>query len=211
MIVNWIKLFPILRKNEKVDILKKTGKYLAVIILLAALAVPSPLFAADGVKKVKKEKKTRPPRSPKTAMLMAMVPGMGQAYNHKFWKIPFVYAGFGVFGYFALANQKQYTLYGNAYTCKIVDPKCTNPISLKYSEQSLLSIRNYYRRNMQLSYILMGAWYLLQIIDANVDAQLSHWNISNNLSMEVAPMIQPMTSPATSTPLVKGVALRFKF
>ncbi len=140
---------------------------------------------------------------------MALLPGMGQAYNHKYWKMPFVYAGFGVIGYFAVVNQNEYTKYSLAYTCKISDPNCTNPISLKYQESTLRTIRDYYRRNLQLSYIVMGAWYMLQMIDANVDAHLSHWDISDNLTLDVTPIIGPV--PNKSSSLYKGLSLRFSF
>ncbi len=201
-----------MRKNEAVGRTKSIGKFLFVLLLSIEIAASHPIYAATKSKKkkiYKKEKKKRPPRSPKKATLMSLVPGMGQAYNHKYWKIPIVYAGFGVIGYFALTNQKEYSKYSDAYTCKIIDPKCTNPISLKYSENTLRTIRDYYRRNTQLSYIVMGAWYLLQMIDANVDAHLSHWDVSDKLSLDVTPMIAPThNNPAN---FYKGISLRFNF
>ena len=194
------------------DTVKSIGKFLFVLILIIEIAVPHSLYAGEQKEKKKihkKEKKKLPPRSVKKATLMSLVPGMGQAYNHKYWKIPIVYLGFGVIGYFARINQTEYTKYSNAYNCKVIDPKCTNPISLKYDENTLRTILDYYRRNTQLSYIVMGAWYLLQIIDANVDAHLSHWDVSNNLSLDVTPMIAPAKDRPAK--LYKGVSLRFSF
>lgn len=148
-------------------------------------------------------------RSPKTATLMALVPGLGQAYNRKYWKIPIIYAGFGVIGYFAVVNSREFKKYSNAYNCKAINPNCSNPISKKYSETTLRLIRDYYRRNMQLSYIVMGGWYLLQILDANVDAQLTHWNVTNNISMDVYPVIRPPSN--TNVPGYGGIGLRLNF
>lgn len=162
--------------------------------------------------KPKKEKKSKVviPRSPKKAMLWALIPGGGQIYNHKYWKIPIVYAGFAVIGYTAVFNNREYNLYRQAYNCSInMGDSCTNPIALKYTSNSIKIARDYYRRNMQLSYIVMGAWYLLQIIDANVDAQFTHWNVSDNLSMDVYPVVkQPVGRQSKA---YNGIALRFNF
>jgi hypothetical protein len=173
-----------------------------------------------------KEKKTHsrsdslrhPPRDPKKASLMALLPGMGQAYNHKYWKIPIVYVGFGVIGYFAVINRRYYKDFKDAYSYKVSHPdcnpnststECQNELAKKYDKNTLKTIRDYYRRNMQLSYIIGGAWYLLQIIDADVDAHLSHWNVSKNLSLDVAPVVNPVSLPGK--PAYKGVSLRFNF
>jgi len=196
-----------LRKND--NFIKVSGKIVLSLLLLVLTAVPATYAQPKQGKKHKKKEKKIPPRSPKKAMLMALVPGMGQAYNHKYWKIPIVYAGFGVIGYFAIINQHEYTKYSTAYTCKVTDNQCTNPIALKYNESTLLTIRNYYRRNTQLSYIVMGAWYLLQAIDANVDAHLSHWDISDKLSVDLRPVVGPV--PQQPTTLYKGIQLHFSF
>ena len=85
---------------------------------------------------------------------------------------------------------------------------CTNPFSI-YSASQIKVVRDYYRRNMQLSYIVMGAWYILQMIDANVDAQFTHWNVSDNLSVDVYPVLkQPMNN---RRPAYNGIGLRVNF
>ncbi len=222
----WIVWLLLLRKNNPVNV--KVFRY-AVCLFFSLLLVAAPVgravaqnvIAAEQKKenpKHKKEKPKHPPRDPKKATLIALLPGLGQAYNHKYWKIPIVYVGFGVIGYFAVTNTRYYKDYKEAYAYKTEHPDCTvqkpecieqHPLAAKYSKESLQYIRDYYRRNMQLSYIIGGAWYILQIIDANVDAHLSHWNVSNNLSLEVAPVYQPVSQP--EHPAYQGVQLRFKF
>ena len=182
--------------------INKVVRSLSLLIVLVFFLIPSPLEAQDTLQgkkitqsveqkqKKKKRKKKVLYRSPKKATLMALMPGLGQIYNHKYWKVPIVYTGFAVLGYFIVTNTREYHTFRDAYNAT-ADTATTNPYALKYSPSQLRIVRDYYRRNMQLSYILTGAWYILQIVDANVDAHLTRWNISNNLSLEVEPVINP--------------------
>ena len=61
----------------------------------------------------------------------------------------------------------------------------------KYSSDELLSAREYYRRNLEISILLSAVWYALNILDATVDAHLYTFNISDNLSMDVKPALLP--------------------
>ncbi len=129
--------------------------------------------------------------SPKKATWLALMPGAGQIYNKKYWKLPIVYAGFGVAGYFAFSNRSNYKTYNEAYVCKAsLEDECTNDLAQRYSASQLKTLRDYYRRNMELSFILMGVWYIIQILDATVDAHLYYWNVDDNLSVKVEPVIQ---------------------
>ncbi len=211
-----------MRKNNSVNVkVFRYGMYLLLSLFLLLGNLPGALAQSNAVTVQsstahKKEKPKHPPRDPKKASLMAIVPGLGQIYNHKYWKLPIVYAGFGVIGYFAVTNTRYYRDFRDAYNYKLAHPECTldnpdcdYPLAQKYSATTLQYIRDYYRRNMQLSYIIGGAWYLLQIIDANVDAHLSHWNISDNLSLDVSPVYRPVPQPGQ--PAWQGVQLRLNF
>jgi len=147
--------------------------------------------------------------SPTKANYLAIIPGLGQIYNKKYWKIPIVYAGFGITAYFGITNKNLYKKYGEAYTCKFNDPKCSNELAQKYTLQDLMSIRDYYRRNMELSFIVMGAWYILQMLDAVVDANFYHWEVSNNLSIS----IQPVTPSPLLPPKLQfnGLSIKVNF
>ena len=208
-------LFLFLRKSNSVNVHKLRNILYVCFLAVLTLASAPPVSAHPFPEKEKKHKTTShkkkyPPRDPKKATLMAMLPGLGQIYNHKYWKVPIVYAGFVVIGYFAVTNRRYYETFRKAYNCKVINPKCKNPpVAQKYTVQTLRIIRDYYRRNMQLSYIIGGGWYLLQMIDANVDAHLSHWNVSSNLSLDIAPSVQPANIP--NSPIYKGISLRFRF
>ena len=129
--------------------------------------------------------------SPKTATWLALIPGAGQAYNHKYWKMPIVYAGFGTTIYFAVRNNNDYHLYRDAYDFKMgtntdVSQQAQEE-SAKYTTDNLITLRDYYRRNMELSWILTAAWYIVQIIDANVDAHFFYYDIDDDLTLHVEP------------------------
>ena len=129
---------------------------------------------------------------PKVATWMGLFPGLGQIYNKKYWKLPIVYAGFGVLGYFGFSNRSYYIDYREAYNCKIeLGEDCENPLAQRYSAGDLQSIRDYYRRNMELSFIFAGLWYILQILDATVDAHLYYWEVDDETTLSVQPVISP--------------------
>lgn len=171
----------------------KINSKISWLIVLAFLTISS-TFGQD-LDKIEKENLPQPRlHSPKKATLYSLVPGLGQIYNKKYWKLPIVYAGFGVTGYFAITNGQEYSKYNEAYKCAItLGDECTNELALKYDSDDLKTIRDYYRRNMELSYIIMGVWYVLQMLDATVDAHLYYWEVDDNLSVRVDPMIQPVS------------------
>lgn len=165
--------------------------FVPFFILLALSVSPLNLHAQEKKAKVKEPKGYH---SPHKATLWSLIPGGGQIYNKKYWKLPIVYAGFVVTGYFAVANRQEYLKFSDAYICKVnatADDPCTDPLAAKYTSSQLVTIRDGYRRNMELSYILMGAWYLLQMLDATVDAHLYHWDVTDDISLEWEPVVQP--------------------
>ena len=129
--------------------------------------------------------------SPHKATIYSLVlPGLGQAYNKKYWKIPIIYAGFGAFYYFISSNDKEYKKYREAYYHSIAGDPTEPPVNdyeEKYDSDFLLSAKNYYRRNRDLTYILTGVWYLLNVVDAAVDAHLFTWEVDENLSLRIEP------------------------
>lgn len=130
----------------------------------------------------------------KATIYSAVLPGLGQAYNKKYWKIPIVYAGIGTIYYIADMNGDSYRDYRDAFDYKAglktnVD-KETIELANRYSSENLISIRDYYRRNMELSWIIMAIWYGVNIIDACVDAHFFEYDIGDDLTLKVEPMIQ---------------------
>lgn len=147
----------------------------------------------------------------RAAIYSAVIPGLGQAYNKKYWKIPIVYAGFGAMAYFINSNAIEYNRFRNAYdykTAAIPDPSKYNSYVDKYPVASLLQGRDFYRRNRDLSYILTGIWYVLNVVDAAVDAYLFDYDVSENLTLHVTPEIVPV-QPRMSSPCQLKLSLTF--
>lgn len=132
--------------------------------------------------------------SPTKATLMSMcLPGLGQVYNKKYWKVPIIYVGFGLMSYFIYTNADEYLNFKCAYIESSLGNKNGSYSNLvqRYTTADLLSAREYYRRNLEISILLTTLWYALNILDAAVDAHLYTFNISNNLSMKVEPALLP--------------------
>jgi hypothetical protein len=172
------------------------------------------------------------PETMKATMMAVTFPGLGQIYNRKYWKIPIVYAGFGALFYSANHNSKNYKLYIQAYqdfTDAIpetqsyipliqADPKTYDPVlypddynvaTATYYEDGMLRLVDYYKRYRDLSYIGIAGWYLLSILDANVDASLFNYDISNNLDITFVPI--QMTLPGGYTGAGICLDLRINF
>ncbi len=128
--------------------------------------------------------------SPKLASIFSMViPGMGQVYNKKYWKVPVIYAGFGTLIYFANNNNNYYQKYKTAYQYRIDDDSTTVDNYPYASNENLLNQKDYWRRNRDLTYIGVIVLYVLNIVDASVDANFYDYDISDDLSLRVEPML----------------------
>lgn len=149
--------------------------------------------------------------NPKTAAWMsAVVPGLGQVYNKKYWKIPIVYVGLGVCGYFAWTNTDQYRKYKETYRFRVgVDSTATDWFP-NATDNTVLEMKEYHHKNLEISYIAAGLIYLLNIIDATVDAHLYDFDISDDLSLRVEPTMMSLSSVGPSaTPTGLKLTLRF--
>ena len=134
-----------------------------------------------------KEKK----HSPKLAgLLSAAVPGLGQAYNKKYWKIPIDYAGFAATGFCVYHFHKLYASYRDEYRNRLNENyELLNPDWQHLNTENINTWKQYHQRNMQLSIIVLSIWYFVNILDAVVDAHLMTYDISDNLSMRILPDI----------------------
>ncbi|MBN1338467.1 MAG: hypothetical protein JXA03_04040 [Bacteroidales bacterium] len=136
--------------------------------------------------------------SPHKATLYSLIiPGLGQAYNRKYWKIPVIYAGFGTLYYFVNNNNKEYSKFKEAYNHSLIDGDTLPPVNAyeeQYDSESLLSLKNFYRRNRDFTYILSGFWYLLNVVDAAVDAHLFTWEIDDDITLRVEPELYHYSS-----------------
>lgn len=154
-----------------------------------------------------------PPRhSPKKASIMStLVPGLGQAYNKKYWKIPLVYAAIGTPLFLAIDQSNRFEEFKDAYLFRVDDDP--NTVDLKYdgvySDENLLSLIDFHRRNRDLFYVLTGVAYILNIVDAAVDAHLYHFDISDDLSASIQPNVQ-FVDPRSFSP-VPSLTFSLKF
>ena len=125
--------------------------------------------------------------SPRKAALLSLVPGLGQIYNKAYFKLPIIYGGLGGLTFGVVFNQKYYNDYKDALAIRYDDdPDNTDPYP-ELDDQDLTNLKNYYRRNRDLCFIGMSALYVLQILDAYVDAQLFYFSVNDNLSMHWTP------------------------
>lgn len=147
-------------------------------------------------------KKIFNPDPTRAVWMSALCPGLGQIYNRRYWKLPIIVAGFMGLGYGTSWNNDQYRDYSNAYMDLMSGdpskksymdffPPNTDESSLdkEWLKSVMKTRKDYYRRNRDLCIICMVAVYLLSMIDAYVDAELAHFDISPDLSMDVSPGI----------------------
>ena len=144
----------------------------------------------DTIVETKKDYKEYNPLAPaKAAFYSAVLPGLGQAYNGKYWKIPIAYAGLGIGIYFYLDNDRQYDRYRDAYKSRLAG-KETDEFFVdgvaRVSTDGLIRAQKSFQRNKEVSLLVTAGIYILNIIDANVDAHLQQFNVSEDLSFKPA-------------------------
>lgn len=145
------------------------------------------IIARDTIKK----KKVFEPNAKKSGMYSSILPGLGQAYNRQYWKIPVVYAILGTAGYFIGYNYNKYTEYRQAYIYAIDgDPGTSDELSKFYDAQSLQRLQNNYKKDLDIIVLLTSVGYALQIMDAVASAHLKNFDISKDISMQMKPMVQ---------------------
>jgi hypothetical protein len=177
--------------------------------------------------KPRKEKIYHPDslHSPHTAMIRSLIiPGWGQIYNHKWWKVPLIYAGLGTVAYYMVWNNtyyqeylvlSQYREHGDVVTPK--NKYYTYYLQLNAAQvpdQSIYDETDYYRRNRDLLILgFVGGW-AIQVIDAYIDAKfINAYSIDNNLSMNIKPSLltQPAYAQNFTGSYIPGIKITFAF
>lgn len=131
------------------------------------------------------------PHSPRKAAFYSMVlPGLGQAYNRQYWKIPLVYAALGITTGTFIINMDNYRTFRNAYRIRLDGNADTvdDYVGL-YSDNGLKFLRDAYREYVDYSVLVFVLAYGLNIVDATVFAHLKDFNMSDDLSMKIVPTI----------------------
>jgi Family of unknown function (DUF5683) len=142
----------------------------------------------------------------KAAFYSAILPGLGQAYNKKYWKIPIVYGAIGTGVAVYVWNDNRYDLARDAYKRRLLGVK-DGSIYDKYSEETLINAQKGYQRARDIGLLLTIGMYVLNIIDANVDAHLKQFNVDDNLS--IRPDIIP--DDFTTNQQNVGLTLNYRF
>ena len=170
------------------------------------------------VKKKKRDWTTWKP-DPKRAMWLAIVlPGAGQIYNHKYWKLPIIYGGFLGCAYAMRWNNQMYHDYSQAFLDISDDDPNTqsynqflhlgrkidmsNETQVKHYTNLFRKRKDFYRRYRDMSFFIMVGVYALSVIDAYVDASLAQFDISDDLSFRVAPSV--INTQYSNNPLKSG-------
>jgi hypothetical protein len=146
-------------------------------------------------------------RANSAALYSAVLPGAGQVFNKSYWKVPVLYGGFAALVYFIDFNTKNYKTFKTAYLYRTDTLSSTVDAFPNYTVSDLLVRKDYYRRNRDFCYILTGVVYVLNIVDAYVDAHLKDFDVSDDLSLRTVPYLQVAMD---GTP-VAGISLCLKF
>ena len=178
------------------------------------------MFRAFGFKGIRL---TRPG---KAAMLALVLPGAGQIYNHRYWKLPLVYGALGGVIYGEYFYQKGYREFADAYNnitdskinpgtgvaYKVFDSNLGDRAKLVRSVDGLKTGVIFYRGNRDIFYLYIGLAYGLQIVDALVDAHLQDFDVSDDLSLHWEPRMLAVPGQTSFLPTAPGVmfALRVK-
>lgn len=130
------------------------------------------------------------PNPRKAALMSLVIPGAGQAYNRKWWKIPLVYGALGGLTWWEIESIKDYKLYKTNYKYKVDDDPLTvvtEPKLVLMDAVTLKANREIARKNLERSSLVLGLGYLLSVTDAFVDAHMATFDISDDLSLKICP------------------------
>ena len=197
------------------DSLSAQGDSVSIVPLDSGPVVASPLIAVtDSIARAPEEKKfTFVPDPTKAVWMSALFPGLGQLYNRRYWKLPIVVGGFMGLGYAMNWNNTMLRDYTRAYSDIMDNDPSTksymdffaptvqeSDLNKEWLTNILRQRKNMYRRQRDLCVICMIGVYLVAMVDAYVDAQLAHFDISPDLSVDIAPALLPTETRKNGLP-----------
>lgn len=144
----------------------------------------------------------------KATIMSAVIPGLGQVYNGRksIWKVPVIYAALGGLGYWGITNQTKYKYYSDNLRY-IYDEDESTVNSTLYDANQLITQKNYYKKYRDMAIMLGAVVYIVNIIDANVDAHLKKFDVSDDLSLQ----FKPYTGFDYNNRLLTGVSIKLNF
>lgn len=142
----------------------------------------------------------------KAMIMSACLPGLGQAYNKSYWKIPVIYVALGGLSYWGINSHKQYKYYSNNLRYENDGDSTTINVS-NYSTDQLIIQKKDFRKSRDNAIMIGILVYLINVIDANVDAHLKTFDVSDDLSLQ----IKPYTNFSYNYKLQSGITLKLNF
>lgn len=174
-----------------------------MLLLIGLLSVAFVLKAQDtSAVTLKKEHSAQ-----KATLYSAFVPGLGQIYNKKYWKVPIIYGGGFLLVQAAIKNGGLYQTYLAAYRTRTDGDPATIDAYSNFSAENLILLKDNYKRNRDISIIGTVVMYGINILDAYVDAELFDFNVNDDLKATIMPVNQ-YTSQGE---LVPSLALKIHF
>ena len=172
-------------------------------ILVSADSSNTVTATIDSTASGKKIKKVNVYSPRKAAIRSAILPGWGQIYNKKYWKLPIVYGAIGITGYIFVDNIKTYREYRSAYTIRYrsslpapyTDSTGYNDLKeiyKKISPESIRAARDQFRQYIDYSVIFFLIFWGLNVVDASVDAHLKSFDVSPDLTFNIKPCYSEM-------------------
>jgi hypothetical protein len=164
-----------------------------IVALLLLLSVTGTIHAQNPDilnTKYEQDSTWRADHSPKKAAIFsAILPGAGQIYNRKYWKLPIVWGGLGVTMYYAQYNHDRYVMYRDALVAITDgDPTTVDPFNGEFTAGFVEQNVDFHRRYRDLSYIGFGLVYVLNILDASIDANFARFDVSDDLTLAISPI-----------------------
>jgi hypothetical protein len=184
--------------------------FLSLCFLLFCISLDAQQAPSSKEKTEKKEATVdRKPHSPmKAALFSTFVPGLGQIYNRKIWKVGILAAGVAGLYYGFNFNQTSYKLYKSELIRRQTDDPNLDPELERYSDSDLNELQDIHRRYRDMTVIGFALLYAINIVDAAVDAHLYDFNVNDNLSLRIRPAA---VASAGSLLPGAGMALSLRF
>ncbi|WP_430967774.1 DUF5683 domain-containing protein [Spongiimicrobium sp. 2-473A-2-J] len=165
------------------------------------------------------KRKINPLAPSKAAFYSAVLPGLGQIYNRRYWKVPIVYAAIGTGVYAYVFNNNEYNRFRDAFKRRragftddeffdLTPDNGVTPTTPDFSDEALQDAQERFQRDRDLALLITIGLYALNILDANVDQHLKQYNIDDDLSLDIRPFLD--YNPVTANPTY-GMALIVKF
>ena len=165
-----------LSHGDPVAFLHFSCDFLFACLLLSERTITAQITAQENVVKIPK----------RAGLYSAILPGAGQVYTKKYWKVPIVYAGLITSAYYIKESHDLYDLYKQTYLNRL-DGDRTDEFTT-YTDANLRTLTQHYRRNREISTLLFALTYVLNIVDASVSAHLFDYNVSKDISLHMQPI-----------------------